>query len=164
MGLNRYVGDKLRWNVCIFIHPLHMPQTMLWIRSKQKGLLHWRVTTTKRKDNNQKIYHEKIKFKLSVWESNPVCGHTELDPIDWTAAHVLPVYERRVGCRRVYAGLEYLNGGMWVFCNSNWLGSCRRWWVHDWNDSGLDKQWRVVCVFYGTYSPLSTFRKLGLLY
>ena len=72
MGLNRYVGDKLRWDVCIFIHPFHMPQTILWIwKNKRRGLLHWRVTTTKRKDDNQKIYHEKIKFKLSVWESNP---------------------------------------------------------------------------------------------
>ena len=64
------------------------------------------MTTPKIKDDNQKIYHKKIKFKLSVWESNPVFERTEQVPVESTVAHVLPVYERRVGCGRVHAGLE----------------------------------------------------------
>ena len=158
MGLNRYVGDKLRWDVCIFIHPFHTPQTMLWIRSKRKGLLRWRVTTTKIKDDNQKIYHEKIKFKLSVWESNPVFGRTDLIPIE-TVAHVLPVYERRVGCGRVHAGLEQWEVGVLWF-PIGWAVASTS--VHDWVDGGLDKLWRVVCIFRDMFTH-STCPKLGLL-
>jgi hypothetical protein len=29
-------------------------------------------------------------------------------------AHVLPVYERRVECGRVYAGLEWVGGCLWL--------------------------------------------------
>ena len=49
--------------------------------------------------------------QLSVWESNPVFGRTDLNPIE-SVAHVLPVYERRVGCGMVYAGLEQWEVGV----------------------------------------------------
>ena len=49
--------------------------------------------------------------QLSVWESNPVFGRTDLNPIE-TVAHVLPVYKQRVGCGMVYAGLEQWEVGV----------------------------------------------------
>ena len=113
------------------------------------------MTTTKRKDNNQKIYHEKIKFKLSVWESNPVFGRTEQVPVESTVAHVLLVYEWRVGCRRVYAGLEHLNSGRSVFCDLQigWAAAgasvCMIEMAVCWiSDGGLS------AFLYGTYSPI----------
>ena len=52
----------------------------------------------KRKDNNEKIYHEKIKFKLSVWESNPVFMRTEIHPGSDNREHTY--------CRYTNGGLD----------------------------------------------------------
>ena len=137
MGLNTYVGDKLRWDVCIFIHPFHMPQTMLWIRSKLKGLLHWRVTRRKRSEDDKKREHWttlRLGIEPSLWAyrsqsyRNSSTRTASIQTEGW-------IWEGSCGTWTV-------GGGCFVI--SNWLGSCRC----------QCKLWRVVCVFYGTYSPI----------